>query len=306
MTKKYDVLILGGGPAGVTAGIYLSKFGVSCAIIEKDRIGGQLNQTTEILNYPGFDFVTGEELSAKMKKQLEACQVPVIFDEVVDTSLCGEIKKVVTNNETLEAKSVIIASGTSVRTLNIENEKQFLGKGVYYSATAEKNKVLNENVAVIGGGNSALEDALLLAEKANKVFLVHRRTTFRADQSLVERVNKKQNIQILTPYVPKYFVAFQHIEGLNVENTESKEQKTIDVSKVFILVGRDASNDFVDPSIVRTQQGYIAGDDKMQTNVEGVFVAGDARNTYLRQIVCATSDGAMSALACLNFLRKQK
>ena len=309
MDKVYDLIIIGGGPAGITAGIYAKRAGMSVCILEKkSNLGGQVYTTSEILNYTGYKKISGPDLTQKMVDQLTENNVEVIFDEVLDSSLSEDVKVIKCKNAEYKSRTVIIATGTEVRRLGIGNEFSFINKGVSYSTLADGKKFAGKVVMVVGGGNSALEDAIYMSNIASKVYLVHRRDRFRGEQALIEKIENIENIEIC--YNSKIYSL--NSENVNLEsvtfedvNNES-EKKTISVDCLFVAIGRGVDTDFIDEKVIRTNLGYIEADAEMKTNLDGVFVAGDIRNTPYRQIVCATGDGAIASVSAYKYVSKQK
>lgn len=310
MDKLYDLVIIGGGPAGLTAGIYANQLGLSAVVLEKDAWGGQIATTYEVLNYTGYTKISGQELSQKMYEHALELGVELVKDEVKSTNLIGEIKEVVGFKNTYKAKAVVVAIGTAVRNLGIDGERAYIGKGISYSATLDRDKFVGQTVAIVGGGNTAIEDAIYLSEKCPKVYLIHRRDEFRADQMLVDRLYKEvennHKIELVLSHKPYAIVGEGKIEGLKVLNLKDETVKTLDVTGIFLAIGRGADTDIVDKEIERNQMGYIVSNSKMETNIEGVYVAGDIRNTELRQIVSATSDGAIAVTSALRYIKSKK
>lgn len=301
----YDIIIIGAGPAGITASIYASRTGLKNLIIEKSKVGGQICETYSIENYPGFELISGKELSLNMEKQLKATTTKLVFDEVQDANLTSEIKEIKCYKNTYYTKAVIIACGTSVRTLDINTQSKYLGRGISYSANSDRDKYIGKMVAVVGGGNTSLEDALYLSEKAHKVYLIHRRDRYRADDLLVNRINNCGNIEQLKSSNILDLVGKNNLEEIIVQNMVNKTKTKLKIDCLFVAIGRGASIDFIDDPIEKTPDGFIVANSKMETSIEGVYVAGDIRNTELRQIVSATSDGAVAATNAYNFLMKK-
>lgn len=307
MENIYDVIILGGGPASMSAGIYASQTKLKTLLIEKDTFGGQIATTSSVSNYLGFTKISGLELSKKMHEHLNSTGIEIVHEEVTSTNLDGDIKTVYTHNNCYKAYAVIIGIGTMVRKLGVENENKYLGHGLSYSSLNDRDKFINKSVAVVGGGNSAIEDALYLSEKASHVYLIHRRNEFRADPKLVEELHHaidfEHKIELCLECKP------YAIEGENVENFKLlhiPDEKIIDlkVDGIFVAIGRGANTDIIDEKILRDQSGYIITNEKMETNIDGVYAVGDIRNTPIRQIVTAVSDGAIASLTALGYIKK--
>lgn len=306
MENIYDIILIGGGPASMSAGVYAKQMGLKTLLIEKSTFGGQIATTSTVSNYLGFQKITGEELSQRMQEHLQSTGIEIVHEEVVKTVLVGDIKEVHTHNNKYFSKTVIIGMGTCARNLGVENEKQFLGKGISYSSLKDRDKYARENVAVVGGGNSAIEDAIYLSEKASKVYLIHRRQEFRGDSSLVEELHRHSNIELVLECKPHSIDGNEYVDGINVTHIPSGEIRNIKCKCIFVAIGRGADTDIIEQSVNRTPQGYIETDINMQTNIEGVYAVGDIRNTPLRQIVTAVSDGAIATLSSFNYIKSKK
>ena len=296
MTHVYDVIIIGGGPAGYTAALYSARAGLDTAVIEKMSIGGQLTLTGEVENYPGFaDGIDGYTLGANMQSGAEKFGAQTIFDEVTNVFLNEKIKRVVTQSTELYARSVIIASGASPRELGIDGESDFIGKGIHYCAHCDGRFYKNKTVAVIGGGNSAVSDALYLSRLAKKVYLVHRRDSLRATKIYHEPLKNAENVEILWNSRVSKLLHSERIVGAILENTATNAQSELLCDAIFISIGRKPNTSLFNGVIALDENGYIIADESTKTSVEGVFAAGDVRTKTLRQIVTAVSDGATAA-----------
>lgn len=296
MEKIYDVIIIGGGPAGYTAALYSARAGLDTAVIEKMSIGGQLTLTGEVENYPGFaDGIDGYTLGANMQSGAEKFGAQTIFDEVTNVFLDEKIKRVVTQSTELYARSVIIASGASPRELGIDGESDFIGKGIHYCAHCDGRFYKNKTVAVIGGGNSAVSDALYLSRLAKKVYLVHRRDSLRATKIYHEPLKNAENVEILWNSRVSKLLHGERIVGAILENTATNEQSELLCDAIFVSIGRKPNTSLFNGITALDENGYIIADESTKTSVEGVFAAGDVRTKTLRQIVTAVSDGATAA-----------
>jgi len=258
------------------------------------------------LDYLGFENISGKELSRIMENHLKSTGIDIISEEVTRTVLNEEIKTVYTHNHTFQARAVIIGIGTTPRNLGVENEKNFLNKGISYSTLKDREKFENKNVAVVGGGNSAIEDALYLSQKCNKVYIVHRRQEFRGDAQLVKMLTDTPNIELVLDCKPHSIIGDEHFEGLRVLHIPTNTTKDIAVDCVFVAIGRGADTDIIDKEVVRNESGYIVTDEKMNTNLCGVYAVGDIRTTPLRQIVTAVSDGAIAVVSAFNYIKSIK
>lgn len=310
MDKIYDLIILGGGPASMSAGIYAMQMKLDTLLIEKSTFGGQVATTSSVSNYLGFTSISGQDLAKNMHNHLISSGIEILAEEVTKTKLDDTIKKVYTHNNCYLAKSVIIGIGTAVRELGVENEKKYINKGISYSSLRDRDKFIDKIVAVVGGGNSAIEDALYLSEKAKKVYLIHRRDEFRADAGLVEELHRKINsehrIELVLSHKPHSIEGEYIISALNLTDIKNNQITKLDLDCIFVAIGRGADTDIIDNNIVRDDKGYIVTDNQMQTNLAGVYTIGDIRNTPLRQIVTAVSDGAIASVTAFNYIKNLK
>lgn len=290
----YDVLIFGAGPAGLTAGIYAARAGLKTAIIESSAPGGQASITPDIQNYPGIDSIAGFMLTQNMLNQCQKFGVTFIYDQPKNVILNGSIKVCETNyNGNIEAKTVIIASGAHSRKLGLEKEDKFLGKGISYCATCDGGFYKGKTVAVVGGGDTAVEDATYLLNFAKKVYLIHRRDQLRAKGTMAERL-LKSNVEPIWNSQITLLNGQDRLESISIYNKITNETTELPIDGVFVAVGQTPSSSLFD--VAKDENGYIIADERtLKTNINGVFVAGDVRQKDLRQIVTATSDGAIAA-----------
>ncbi|MBQ7950903.1 MAG: FAD-dependent oxidoreductase [Clostridia bacterium] len=286
----YDVAIIGSGPAGMTAALYGMRAGMSVLLLEKAFPGGQMVSSHNIENYPGFHGISGAELAQAMKKQLT--EIDYKTAEVVQMDLSGSIKLLTTKKETFQAKNVIIATGANPRKLGFSNEEKLTGRGVSYCATCDGAFYRNKTATVIGGGNTALEDALYLAKFCEQVNLVHRRTAFRGDQSTLNQIRANEKIKIYTEYIPVELVGEEQLSEVVLEHTETKDRLTLKTDGLFVAIGYQPNVSFLPEGILKSDFGEIITDKNMMTNLEDVYAIGDVRRKELRQIVTACSDGA--------------
>ena len=305
----YDIIIVGGGPAGLTASIYALRARKSVLLVEKMVIGGQVTQTDNIENYPGFESISGPELSMKMYEQAEKLGLKTVYSDVKSMQLEGDIKKVETFDGVFEAKAVILAMGAVARNLDIDSEREFRGKGVSYCATCDGNFYKNKVVAVVGGGNSSVGEALYLSNIASKVYLIHRREEFRAEKVVMQKVNEiaqtTGKIEIITNSVVKDIEGNGKVESIILTNLAEKTENEIAVDGVFVAIGRKPDTGLLEGVIELDASGYIITDEEMKTNVKGVFAAGDVRKKGLKQIVTACSDGAIAGTEAIEMLNKR-
>lgn len=303
----YDVLIVGGGPAGLTAGIYACRAGLKTIIIERMMPGGQIGLTSTIENYPGFEKIDGVELAMKMHNHAQNAGCQFDFSEVVSFDFAGKEKIVKTHTNCYTAKTVILSLGASAKQLDVANEKKYVGRGISYCATCDGTLYKDKTVAIVGGGNTSLEDCIYLSGLAKKVYLIHRRDQFRSDdiaiKSLNATIDANKNVQMLLNSKVVGLVGQDKIEGIQVENLVDKTVQTIDVDGLFVAIGRKPDTEILSGKINLDKDGYVITDEKMRTNQSGVFACGDIRVKSLRQIVTACSDGAIAAISAFEYIR---
>lgn len=298
----YDLIIVGGGPAGLTAGIYAARGGKKVAIIEKIGIGGQAALTDKIENYPAFQEINGYDLMNQMHEQATALNVATILSEVKSIAKTDDGFVLKTRRRDYSATAVIIATGAKPQRMGIENDS---AAGVSYCVTCDGGLYKGKIVTVVGGGNTAVNDAIYLSNLATKVYLVHRRDQFRASQILVDSVKKIPNVELVLSCVPKRVVG-NPVSGLVVGSVNTNEERELITDAVFVAVGQNPQSEFVADLIQLDGRGYILGDKQLHTNVEGIFVAGDVRDTVLRQIVTACADGAIAAEQAVAYIASIK
>ena len=300
----YDIIIIGSGPAGLSAAIYAQRACLDTIVIEKNGIsGGQVLNTWEVDNYPGFPGVTGFELSRQFREHANKLGARVVQDEVVQVELSGNVKKVVCEEETYEARCVILASGAHHRTLEVPGEEELRGAGVSYCATCDGAFFRGRTVAVVGGGDAALEDAIFLARMCEKVYIVHRRDKLRGAKRLQERLQALENIEFVWNNETVAIEGNAQVEALRLRQTKTGEEKRLDVDGVFIAVGIAPESELYAGQLELDEQGYIRADESGQTSVPGVFAAGDVRTKALRQILTAASDGANCVASAERYLQ---
>jgi thioredoxin reductase (NADPH) len=303
MEAIYDTVIIGGGPAGYTAALYASRAGLDTLVIEKMSAGGQMALTGDIDNYPGFpDGVDGFTLGTNMQAAAERFGAKTEYGEVLSLELAEKVKRIITASKTFLAKTVIIATGAEPRELGIEREKELVGRGVHYCAHCDGRFYKGKTVAVIGGGNSAVSDALYLSRLAKKVYLVHRRDTLRATKIYLDPLKKAENIEFLFDSALVDIVVEPRVKQAKIKNLKSGEENYIDCDGIFISIGRSPTTALLNGAIPLDAQGYIIADESTRTPIDGVFAAGDVRTKTLRQIVTAVSDGAAAASAAEEYI----
>lgn len=300
----YDIIIIGSGPAGLSAAIYAQRACLDTIVIEKNGIsGGQVLNTWEVDNYPGFPGVTGFELSRQFREHANKLGARVVQDEVVQVELSGNVKKVVCEEETYEARCVILASGAHHRTLEVPGEEELRGAGVSYCATCDGAFFRGRTVAVVGGGDAALEDAIFFARMCEKVYIVHRRDKLRGAKRLQERLQVLENIEFVWNSETAAIEGNGQVEALRLRQTQTGEERRLDVDGVFIAVGIAPESELYAGQLELDEQGYIRADESGQTSVPGVFAAGDVRTKALRQILTAASDGANCVASAERYLQ---
>lgn len=300
----YDIIIIGSGPAGLSAAIYAQRACLDTIVIEKNGIsGGQVLNTWEVDNYPGFPGVTGFELSRQFREHANKLGARVVQDEVVQVELSGNVKKVVCEEETYEARCVILASGAHHRTLEVPGEEELRGAGVSYCATCDGAFFRGRTVAVVGGGDAALEDAIFLARMCEKVYIVHRRDKLRGAKRLQGRLQALENIEFVWNSETVAIEGNAQVEALRLRQTKTGEERRLNVDGVFIAVGIAPESELYAGQLELDEQGYIRADESGQTSVPGVFAAGDVRTKALRQILTAASDGANCVASAERYLQ---
>ncbi len=293
--KIYDTIIIGGGPAGYTAAMYAVRSGLDTLVLEKFSAGGQMTQTQQIDNYPGFnEGVDGFTLGFKMQQGAERFGSKTVQTEVLSADLKAQPKVIKTDAGEFLAKTVIIAAGADHKHLGVENEEALIGRGVGYCAACDGMFYRGKTVAVVGGGNSAAADALLLSKICQKVYVIHRRDSMRATKIYHEPLMKAENIEFKWNSRVKEFVFEQKISGVKIE-TAGNGEEVLDVDGVFISIGRSPATEIFKDQLELDPSGYIVADETTKTGIDGVFAAGDIRTKMLRQIVTAAADGAVAA-----------
>ena len=296
MDHIYDVVIIGGGPAGYSAALYSSRAGLDTLVVEKMAPGGQMALTDIIDNYPGFnEGVDGFTLGMNMQLGAEKFGAKTEYAEVVGVELAEKIKKITTSSGILYSKAVIIATGADPRKLGIEGEDSLIGKGLHYCAHCDGRFYKDKTVIVVGGGNSAVSDALYLSHLCKKVIMIHRRDTLRATKIYHEPLMKADNVEFMWDSAIESYIVDGRIVGANVKNLKSGEVSEVMCDGIFVSVGREPLSYLFKNQITLDSYGYIVADESTMTNIEGVFAAGDVRTKALRQVITAAADGATAA-----------
>jgi thioredoxin reductase (NADPH) len=304
---SYDVIIIGAGPAGYTAGIYCSRARHDTLIISGLLPGGQLMNTTDVENYPGFEEgIMGPDLMLTMRKQAERMNTTIIDDVVVNVDFRNKPFKVLTGSEEFDAKAVIVCTGATPRKIGIEGEQTFSGKGVSYCATCDGAFFRNQDIAVVGGGDSCMEEATFLTKFASKVHIIHRRDTFRASKIMQERALNNENIQVHWNTEIEDIKGDQKVQQIVLKDTKTGENKTLDMGGVFVAIGHEPNTELFKNQLEMDENGYIIQKENTETSVKGVFTAGDVHDHRYRQAVTAAGFGCMSAIDVDKYLSEQK
>ena len=301
----YDVVTIGSGPSGLAAAIYAERAKLKTITIEKQYMsGGQVLNTYEVDNYPGLPEINGFDMGQKFRQHAEKLGSQFIKDEVLELEIMDDIKKVHCKKNEFLTKTVIIATGAQHRLLEVKGEKEFYGKGVSYCATCDGAFYKERTVAVIGGGDVALEDAIFLSRICKKVYLIHRRDEFRGVKILQEKVFSISNIEVIWDTVVDEIYGENEVQGINVSNVKNNEKKEIEVDGIFVAIGIVPNSHIFEKHLQLDDGNYIVATEDCKTSVEGVFVAGDVRTKALRQIVTAVSDGANAITSIEKYLFK--
>ncbi|CAM3735800.1 NAD(P)/FAD-dependent oxidoreductase [Erysipelothrix urinaevulpis] len=308
MDKNYDVIIIGAGPAGLTAAVYAGRAGMKTAMLESEAPGGKMIKTDLICNYPGINEITGVDLSMKMFEHANANGTQYLYGNVVGIEDQGDFKLVKTaDGNEYKAYVVIVATGTNERTLGFPEDEQLLGKGLSYCAVCDGAFYRQKDVIVIGGGNSALEEAVFLTQFVDKVKLVIRRDVFRGDEIAQRQVLNNPKIEVIRKHLPVgYLVEDDHIAGIEFENVETKERVNITADGVFPYIGAIPATEFLQDLKVLNDEGYIIANEELETSVPGIYGAGDVVEKGLRQIVTAAGDGAIAAQNAFQYIQNLK
>lgn len=295
----YDLIVVGAGPAGLTAALYARRANKSVLVFEGKSYGGQILKATLVENYPGIKEISGYDLATAMYEQAKDLGAEFKFEMVKKIT---ENKEVITDNGTYSAKAIILATGAENRRLNITEELDYIGRGISYCASCDGNFYKGKDVAVVGGGNTALEDALYLSNICNKVYLIHRRDSFRGEDKYVEQIKLNSNIELILNSNVVDIIGEDNLNSVTVKDNEGNE-RTIDISALFIAVGQQPKNEIFADVIELDDMGYIKAIDEVHTTKEGIYVAGDTRNKALKQLTTAVSDGSLAATIAIKEMK---
>lgn len=300
----YDIVIVGAGPAGLTSAIYGRRSNKKVLVLEAKSYGGQIINTLDIENYPVERHISGYDFATKLYNQVIDLGAEVKFEKVIDINNNNDYKEVITSNNSYQTKTIILATGADNRKLGLENEDELLGKGISYCATCDGAFYKNKTVAVVGGGNTALEEALYLSDIASTVYLIHRRDEFRGEDRSVNELKEKNNIKFIYNSNVTKINGKERLESIEVTDNDNSKQ-LINVDGLFIAVGRIPENQNFAKLIELDERGYVKASEDCHTNIPGIYVAGDNRVKDLRQLVTATSDGAVAAFEAIKYMRNK-
>ncbi len=298
----YDIIIVGAGPAGLSAAVYGLRAGKSVLLLEKESYGGQIINTPEIENYPGIKKISGYEFAENLYQQAVDLGAEIVFEAVTAIETEEDIKKVFTAQNEYLCKTVILATGATHRKLGIEREGELAGKGVSYCATCDGMFFKGKDVAVAGGGNTALQDALFLSNYCRKVYLIHRREEFRGEKRLEAALREKDNIEFVLNCQVTALNGEKTLTSVTVRDKNTEKEKELSVSGIFIAVGQEPQSQIVQNMIDTDEGGYIISGEECYTNCSGIFTAGDCRTKSIRQLATAVSDGAVAALKACEYM----
>ena len=286
----YDIIIIGAGPSGMSAALYALRANKKVLLLEKECFGGQIINASNIENYPALPNVSGYDFATNLYNQIKSLGVILKYEEVLEVT---DKKEVITTKDTYKGKNIIIATGLKKRKLNLENEDKLLGSGISYCATCDGNFYKNKNVAVVGGGNTALEDALYLSNIASKVYLIHRRDNFRGEKKLISEVKEKNNIELILNSNITKIIGEDNLNSIDITDNRNNISK-LEIDGLFIAIGNIPDNNRFKNIIDLDENGYIIANANLKTKTDNIYVAGDTRVKTLRQLVTATSDGAIA------------
>jgi len=297
----YDIIVIGGGPAGLTAALYARRANKTVLVIEKATFGGQITYSPNVENIPGFASLSGNEFAEKLVEQVLAQGADVECMEVLRIEN-GPVKRVVTDDGEFEAKAVIVATGARHRLLGLDREEKFVGEGISFCAVCDGAFYEGRTVAVIGGGNSALQEALLLADLAKEVYVVQNLPAFTGEAALCDRLNARDNVRTIFSTVVESLEGESELQAITLRNTDTGERTTLPVDGMFVAIGLEPQNEAFADVLTLDERGYAAASENCLTATEGIFVAGDCRSKAIRQVTTAAADGAVAALAACDYI----
>lgn len=298
----YDIVIVGAGPAGLTAAIYALREEKKVVILEKETIGGKITSSSKVENYPGFKSISGMDFANNLYEQVIDLGGEINIEEVLSIEN-GKVKKVITDENTYETKSIIIASGSKYKTLNLDNEEELIGNGISFCTVCDGSFYKNKDVCVVGGANSALNSALYLSKICNKVYLIVRGLKLKGDKKVIDNVLSLSNVEVLyNTTVNKYILDNDELVGVEVKSDES--EKRLDVEGVFLAIGQSPEINYLNNLVKIDENNYVLASEDCITNIDGIFVAGDVRKKEVRQLTTAVSDGTNAAINAINYLKE--
>lgn len=300
----YDIIIIGAGPAGMTAAIYASQARKKILILEKSVYGGQIVSADKVKNYPGFEEISGYEYATKLYEQVKKYNPDFKFEEVIEIKNSDTFKEVITNKNNYKTKAVIIATGAKNRKLGLPNEDKLIGKGVSYCSTCDGMFFKDKTVAITGGGNNAIDDALYLSDIASKVYVIYRQKDFKIDSINLEKLKEKDNVEFIFNSNITELIGDKKLESIIVKDNENQNEKAIDIDGLFIAIGHIPVSSMCKNLVNTDKLGYIIADENCNTNIEGIFAAGDIRIKPVRQLTTACSDGTVAAINACKYLNK--
>ena len=307
MAHIYDTVVIGGGPAGYTAALYAARSGLSVVVLEKLSAGGQVALTHQIDNYPGFEEgIDGFSLGMKMQQGAERFGAETRLTEVTSVDFSGKVKTVETSDGTVYGKTVVLATGANPRNLGVAKEKELIGRGVSYCASCDGMFYRGKTVVIVGGGNTAAADAMLLSRVCKKVILVHRRDTLRATKIYHEPLMKTENVEFKWNSVVTELLENGRVTGVRLKDVKTGEESTVECDGVFVSVGRKPATELVEGKLKLDEAGYVIADESTRTDVPGVYAVGDVRQKALRQVVTAVADGAVAIHYAEEYLAGEK
>ena len=302
----YDIIIIGAGPAGMTAAIYAKQARKNVLVIEKETYGGQILKADKVKNYPGYLEISGFELATKLYDQMSKYNVEFTIENVVEIKNENEYKTIITDKNTYKSKAIIIATGAKNRKLGLKKEDKLISKGVSYCATCDGMFFKNKTVAIYGGGNNAIDDALYLSDIAQKTYLIYRQKEFKIDSDNLEKLKSKNNVEFILDSLITDINGTSSLESITVTNNETNESKVIDTDGLFIAIGHIPVTNMLKGLIKLNEKGYIISNEDCTTNIDGIFVAGDIKEKSIRQLTTACSDGTIAALNACKYINQKK
>ena len=302
----YDIIIIGAGPAGMTAAIYACQARKKVLLLEKEAFGGQILKADKVKNYPGYEEISGFDYSNKLYSQVKKLNPDIKFEEVLQIKNNKNSKEVITSKGNYISKSIIIATGAESRKLGINNEDRLLGKGISYCATCDGMFFKDKIVAITGGGNNAIDEAIYLSNIVEKLYVIYRRKEFRIEATNLNELKEKENVEFIMDSNIIDIKGEEKLESITILNNTSKEESSLAINGLFIAIGHIPVSSICNNLIELDEKGYIISDETCKTNIEGIFVAGDIRIKDIRQLTTACSDGTIAALQACKYLSNQK